>query len=102
MARDFNGVSLESSEEVFAVCLEPDHIDRPYFVESTKTSIEVAWTKPDYTGGCPILSYHLLMKKPSGSVFEEVDKEQIENKPYLTQHKVEGLNELSGIYEFKI
>lgn len=60
-AVNFNGISLESEEAVFAVCLAPTHIDSPYFISSTKTTLTMGWTKPEYTGGCPILSYALLM-----------------------------------------
>jgi hypothetical protein len=61
VAVDFNGASLESEEAVFAVCLAPDHIDSPHFISATKTSLTMGWTKPAYTGGCPILSYALWM-----------------------------------------
>jgi hypothetical protein len=102
VSRDFNGLSLESSEAVFTVCLQPAHIDRPYFVEATKSTITLAWEKPKETGGCPILSYHLLIKAPTDSEFAVVDDSQIANKPYLTQHTVEGLSSVSEIYSFQI
>jgi hypothetical protein len=60
-AVDFNGVSIESEESVFVVCLAPTHIDKPDYVSSTQTSFTLAWNKPDYTGGCPILTYRIHM-----------------------------------------
>ena len=87
---------------MFEVCLAPDHIDSPDFVAATKSSITVAWTKPIHTGGCPILSYSLLMQGPSDTQFNLVDESIISNKPYLTQHTIKSLTSLGGIYNFKI
>jgi hypothetical protein len=61
------------------------------------------WHKPEYTGGCPILSYVLLMKGTLDADFQPIDVAMIENKPYLTQHDVtQGLDQLGSIYQFQI
>jgi hypothetical protein len=99
---DFNGQSLESDEAVFVVCLAPEHIDRPYYISATKTTISLGWTKPDYTGGCPILTYALLMKGPLDADFTEIDSAQITGRPYITEHTKQGLTSLGELYEFKI
>lgn len=99
---DFNGVSLSSDESVFVVCLAPYHIDSPDFVAATRTSITVSWTKPAFTGGCPILSFTLLMRGPKDTQFHPVDESIIQNRPYLTQYTVSSLSELGGFYDYQI
>jgi hypothetical protein len=101
-AVNYNGISLESEEAVFVVCLAPTHIDSPYFISSTGTSLTMGWTKPDYTGGCPIISYALLMQDPNAVDFTEIDSETISDKPYLTEHTVSSLTEIGDFYKFKI
>jgi hypothetical protein len=58
---------------------------KPLYVSSTQTTITIRWIKPDYTGGCPILSYAVFMNDgtENGS-FVEVDPDKIRDKPYLT------------------
>ena len=102
-AVNFNGWSLESEASVFSVCLQPTHIDSPDYVSSTKTSFTLRWTKPEYTGGCPILSYAVHMNDGlGGSIFTEVDNASIANKPYLTEHTFAGLSLTSNFYKFKV
>jgi hypothetical protein len=101
-AVNYNGISLESETAVFVVCLAPTHIDSPYFISSTETSLTMGWTKPEYTGGCPILSYALLMQEPSATEFTEIDSVTISDKPYLTSHTVSSLTEIGDFYKFKI
>lgn len=92
VAIDFNCESLNSEELVLPVCLAPTHIDSVYFISSTKTSLTLGWTKPDYTGGCPILSYAIYMNEGNlNSAWVEVDAIKIRNKPYITSHTFEGL-----------
>lgn len=62
---------MESEEAEFVVCLAPDHIDKLDYVRSTQTSITLSWTKPDYTGGCPIWSYRFWMDDGSGTYVEQ-------------------------------
>jgi len=87
---------------VFVVCLPPDHISAPYYISSTKTEITLGWTEPHDTGGCPILSYVLYMDSGDGSGFNEIDSDEITNKPYLKQHTVAGLTDTGSFYGFKI
>jgi hypothetical protein len=102
-AVNFNGVSHESEEAVFVVCLAPTHIDRPDYVTSTRSSFTLSWTKPDYTGGCPILSYAVYMHDgETGSVFAQQDQTDIENRPYITQHTFEGLSYTGNTYKWKV
>jgi hypothetical protein len=99
---DFNGQSSESEEAELIVCLRPDHIDRPDYVESTKTSITVRWNRPTYTGGCPILTYRLWMDAGLTGTFLDTDSSQILNKPYLTEHTITGLLLTGDYYDIKI
>lgn len=62
--------------------MAPDHIDSPYRITSTKSTITVGWDTPEFLGGCPTLGYSLLMDDGS-SGFIEVDATLINNKPYL-------------------
>jgi hypothetical protein len=74
------------------VCLAPNHIESVRYLSSTKTSINVGWKTPTYTGGCPLLSYSLFVNDGlGGSVFTEVNPVQINNKPYLNSYDVTGL-----------
>jgi hypothetical protein len=92
VAIDFNSYSLNSEELVLPVCLAPTHIDSVYFISSTKTSLTLGWTKPEYTGGCPILSYAIYMNEGNpNSIWVETDAIHIRNKPYVTSHTFEGL-----------
>lgn len=102
VAVDFNGKSEESEEAEFVVCLKPDHIDRPEYVESTKTTVTVKWTKPEYTGGCPIWTYRLWIDEGVTGTFAEVDPDNIKDRPYLTEYTITGLTKVSEWHEFKI
>jgi hypothetical protein len=102
-AVDFNGWSLESESAVFVVCLAPTHIDSPDYISSTKTSFTLSWTKPDYTGGCPVWSYAVYMHDGEvSSTYVQVDSELISDKPYLTEHTFEGLLLTGNFYNFKV
>jgi hypothetical protein len=100
-AVNFNGESLSSSEMTAVVCLAPLQLEQPVYVSSTQTSITLAWNPPTSTGGCPILSYALFSDfGVSGATYTEVDANQIENKPYLNSHTVQGLLHTGAQYNF--
>jgi hypothetical protein len=65
-----------------SVCLAPNHIDSPFKILTTSTTITVGWDTPEFLGGCPTLGYALYMDDGT-SGFMEVDSETIRNKPYL-------------------
>jgi len=100
---NFNGVSQPGRELVAPVCLAPNHIESVKYISSTKSSINVGWTTPTYTGGCPLLSYSLYINNGlGGSLFSEVNPAQINDKPYITNYDVTGLTHLGNFYKFKI
>lgn len=102
-AVNFNGISLQSNQSQFEVCLPPKNMDSPYFISSTKTSLTIGWTKPDDMGGCVIQSYSILMQDmTAGGSFVEVDAALVQNKPSLTSYTVNGLTHIGGFYQFKI
>ena len=56
---NFNGASEQSEELVVAVCLAPTHIDSPFFISATKTTITLGWETHTFLGGCPTLGFKL-------------------------------------------
>lgn len=100
IAVDFNDISLPTPEAVFAVCLAPTHIDSPYFISATKTSITMGWTEPDYMGGCPLLTYALYVEVDGE--YEETGSAEIRDRPYIVQHTVDSLADTGDFFNFKI
>jgi hypothetical protein len=61
----------------------------------------MSWNAPTFTGGCPILTYALFSDYGvSGVSFVEVDRDNINNKPYLNVYTVSNLVNTGATYNF--
>lgn len=74
----------------------------PYRVTGTQTSITLKWQIPADNGGCPITSFSLFRDDGSaGSITTEVDPQNINHKPALTEYTVGNL-ETGKQFRFQI
>ena len=73
-------------------------------VDSTKTSLKVAWDPPLSDGGCTIKQFKLFINDGgSGDCITEVDPTTFLNNPSLRQYNVVGLTAaLGSTYKMKI
>jgi hypothetical protein len=55
---------------------------------ATRTSLTIAWHAPNFIGGCPIQSYHILKLNKASGLFEEIDKSLVNNLPALRSHTI--------------
>jgi hypothetical protein len=53
-------LSVASPISTFYSCRTATGFATPTYVSSTSATISIAWTKPTYDGGCPVLGYHLF------------------------------------------
>lgn len=103
VANNINGESDSSDILSGFVCLAPSGLSAPTFVEATTSYITVEWTAPDSDGGCPITGYELFINDGlGGDITTQVNQTEIQNKPYITEWKVESLTEIGNEYLFKV
>jgi hypothetical protein len=63
---NFNGISPASDELIVVACKPPDGFPKPYYIESTSSTVTVGWTSPSDTGGCNLLGYELQINDGLG------------------------------------
>lgn len=57
-ALNINGESDVSDSTTIYACLKPTNVKAPYYISSTKTSIEIGWTEPT-DNGCEITGFEI-------------------------------------------
>ncbi|XP_068168832.1 titin-like isoform X2 [Antennarius striatus] len=66
-------------------------------VNSSKSAIVVAWTKPDTDGGSPITGYHIECKDQSSILWTKLNKSPVTENQFKATSIEEGL-----VYEFRV
>ncbi len=109
---NFNGEGPASNAVTFKSCTAPSNIQPPSSTSTTKTTIDLAWSPPSDSGGCPITGYELYVDDGIGGSFTNTDSSSIANKPYLRSHqlnlpsaktgkyfriKIKAINEISNV-----
>jgi len=87
-AINFNGLSEESNEAKFIICVPPQRIAPPVMKQVTKTTMVLSWSSPIFEGGCPIKSYSIFRDDGAGGSFFEVDPTLVNDIPALRQYTV--------------
>lgn len=99
-AINFNGESELSDELTAHACVAPDPPALLQRVTGDATSITLSWTAPPDDGGCPLTGYQLFRDSGLGigdSISTEVDASDVNNRPALTEHKVDLTSSETGL-----
>jgi hypothetical protein len=100
VASNFNGLSEASDPLTVHACVRPAPPSTPVRVTGTPTSITLSWKPPADDGGCSLTGYKLLRDSGLGlsdPIAIEVDAESVNNRPKLTEHKVDLTSSETGL-----
>ena len=89
MAINFNAQSDLSTGTTLKSCVAPYSVNPPTLIESTSTTLRLAWTSPGSNGGCSITGFDLFRDDgEGGDINIPVDSATISGNPNLFEHTV--------------
>jgi hypothetical protein len=92
--RNTQGWSDYSDVTHVYACSSPSGLEAPSLVMISQTYVQIEWTEPSNTGGCPVKSYSILRDGgPTDLAFTEVHQSEIQNCPQMYTYIITDLPE---------